>query len=51
MKGRIAGIQYPSNRPIEDRFAVHQLEAISGYVVMVFDGHLGWQVGIIFLPN
>jgi len=44
MTNRVALIQYPSNNPIEDRWAVHQLEAISGYVTMVFDGHGGWQV-------
>jgi len=44
LTGRVALIQYPSNNPIEDRWAVHQLEAIPGYLSMVFDGHGGWQV-------
>jgi len=44
LTNRIALIQYPSNNPIEDRWAVHQLESIPGYLSMVFDGHGGWQV-------
>jgi len=51
MTNRIALIQYPSNNPIEDRWAVQQLESIQGYVTMVFDGHGGWQVGILPLQK
>jgi len=37
-------IQYPSNNPIEDRWLVHQLKALSGSITAVFDGHGGWQM-------
>ena len=47
MKTRISLVQYPANNPIEDRYSCQQLTTIDGYVVSVFDGHGGWQLGNI----
>lgn len=38
-----------SNKPCEDRSAIHQLKGVDGYAVAVFDGHGGWQVVIFSL--
>jgi serine/threonine protein phosphatase PrpC len=37
-------MQYPANKPIEDRYKVTQLTAVDGYAASVFDGHGGWQI-------
>jgi pyruvate dehydrogenase phosphatase len=44
LKNRITLIQYPANNPIEDRWSIHQLESLEGFVTIVLDGHGGWQV-------
>ncbi len=44
-------MEYAANKPIEDRHHMKQLENLDGYVVSVYDGHGGWQVGMINLNN
>ena len=45
LENRVSLIQYESNNPIEDRFNCTQIKEVEGYLISVFDGHGGWQVG------
>jgi pyruvate dehydrogenase phosphatase len=44
IEGRLGTTQYPSNNPIEDRYAYRTFEKIPGFTAIVFDGHGGWMV-------
>lgn len=48
IENRISSIEYPANKPIEDRYDFQQIVDSQnkpiGYIVNIFDGHGGWQV-------